>query len=79
MYSIQSRLNVDGDSLNLYHFLHDSVHNVFESETPSTYNGVQLILLLSEISHSASYPLCSSVFHLLQYSIDVEPACLPHA
>lgn len=55
----------------MYNFLYKSAHSLFESEQLSIYNGVQLVMILSEISHSASYPLCSSVFHLLHYCIDV--------
>ena len=64
-------LTIDGDLLELYQFLYKSVHSVFKQKMPSIYNGVQLVMILSEISHSASYPLCSSVFHLLRYTIDV--------
>ena len=62
---------IAGDVLLQYQFLYRSIHSVLDTDNPCFYNGIQLLMVLSEISHSASYPLCSSVFHLLHYGIDV--------
>ena len=42
------------------------------------YSEVQILLVLSEIAQTASYPLCSSVFHLIHYCIDVSYRYLSH-
>ncbi|OAO11790.1 mitotic checkpoint protein [Blastocystis sp. ATCC 50177/Nand II] len=59
---------VEGNSLLIYRFLYDAAHSTLD-DTVSVYAGVQILLVLSEISQSASYPLCSSVFQLLHFCI----------
>ena len=61
-------------SQKIFNFLTDAVHQVADSPDSSglsLYSVVQLLLLLSEIAHSASYPLCSSVFPLMRQLVEV--------
>ena len=69
---------VEGNSLLIYRFLYDAAHSTLD-DTVSVYTGVQILLVLSEISQSASYPLCSSVFQLLHFCIGVCPAIPSHS
>ena len=55
----------------MYSYLYKSAHTIFELQDIPFYDAIQIIMVLSEISHSATYPLCSSVFHLLHYAVDV--------
>lgn len=64
-------LLIEGRSLTLYSYLYKSAHTIFELQDIPFYDAIQIIMVLSEISHSATYPLCSSVFRLLHYAVDV--------
>lgn len=75
--SVPSFQVVEGNALLIYRFLYDAAHKALEGDA-SMYSGVQILLVLSEIAQTASYPLCSSVFHLIHYCIDVSYRYLSH-
>lgn len=69
---------LEGNSLLIYRFLDDAAHQALDDNV-NVYIGVQLLLVLSEISQTASYPLCSSVFQLLHFCIGVVPMVSSHS